>query len=568
MSAKKNNLIYVFYTLLIATIMLSVCAVVVTANQYEAIESYSLDTEEVSIVNDGWMTISDNLADFVDFGIPLDTKEITLSRIFIFDKNYVDNELSFMAYNSAVKVYQDGVLIYSFGDASAMRKGVLIGNYYCNVPLVVYPGEASEITIEFVSSSPVTVGSFMIGKTNAISATRFKASVSTIIFGVSVFGTIFIMLVIAFFCAKSFKLGESFYLLLCFIGTVAVWAISYNPVLGKMIARPEIITLINYESFMIMGIPFFMYLFYSFNKMKAVDIVGVLVLTVNFVVMNVMHFTGTANFANTVLATKLINLACVIMIAIQSVIELAFDRSKVTIPVVIGTFIIIIAVALQFLDMFNQHEQDGNIPYFELGLLLFTMIQVITLVDRIFVLVKEGQKVDSYIQIAKTDPLTGLGNRRALDTYISEIAATEAPTVRVGCIVCDLNDLKKTNDIYGHVVGDNLIKDFANCLKICFENRGVAFRTGGDEFFVMFSDVEVDMSAMMRRLTICIEGTNSTAEYKLSCSSGCHADYVPTNSEAAIWDVIKMADAEMYKQKKVDRQKRMGGDIIKSSILN
>ena len=64
------------------------------------------------------------------------------------------------------------------------------------------------------------------------------------------------------------------------------------------------------------------------------------------------------------------------------------------------------------------------------------------------------------------------------------------------------------------------------------------------------------MSAMMRRLMIGIEGSNTSTDYKLSCSSGCYADYVPSHNEAAVWDIIKFADAEMYKQKKKDREAR------------
>ena len=109
-------------------------------------------------------------------------------------------------------------------------------------------------------------------------------------------------------------------------------------------------------------------------------------------------------------------------------------------------------------------------------------------------------------------------------------------------------------------VGDQLIKDFAHCLEVCFEDRGIPFRTGGDEFYILFSDVEVDMAAMMRRLVIGIEGSNTNANYRLSCSSGCYADYVPSHNEQAIWDIIKFADAEMYKQKRKDRESRGGYD--------
>ena len=71
------------------------------------------------------------------------------------------------------------------------------------------------------------------------------------------------------------------------------------------------------------------------------------------------------------------------------------------------------------------------------------------------------------------------------------------------------------------------------------------------------------MSAMMRRLLIGIEGTATDSEIRISCSRGCYADYVPSHNEAAIWDIIKLADAEMYKQKKADRQARLKAGITR-----
>jgi len=83
---------------------------------------------------------------------------------------------------------------------------------------------------------------------------------------------------------------------------------------------------------------------------------------------------------------------------------------------------------------------------------------------------------------ARTDALTGLLNRRALDALLKEWAGSSlAGTVAV----LDLNGLKALNDQYGHAAGDAAIQLVARALKGLFRITDPVFRTGGDEFLVV-----------------------------------------------------------------------------------
>ena len=78
------------------------------------------------------------------------------------------------------------------------------------------------------------------------------------------------------------------------------------------------------------------------------------------------------------------------------------------------------------------------------------------------------------------DPLTGVGNRRAIREFEEE----ELDTSRsYGLIMCDINGLKAVNDNKGHDAGDELIKTAALCLTKVFSAENV-YRMGGDEFAV------------------------------------------------------------------------------------
>jgi diguanylate cyclase len=86
------------------------------------------------------------------------------------------------------------------------------------------------------------------------------------------------------------------------------------------------------------------------------------------------------------------------------------------------------------------------------------------------------------LELALTDPLTGLGNRRHFDERLRrELDRAEAEGTPLGLVVIDLNRLKAVNDRFGHDAGDRLLRDAAACLR----QGGEAFRFGGDEFALL-----------------------------------------------------------------------------------
>ncbi len=87
-----------------------------------------------------------------------------------------------------------------------------------------------------------------------------------------------------------------------------------------------------------------------------------------------------------------------------------------------------------------------------------------------------------------TDTLTGLGNRR---TFEDAIVRSKDHSM-LGVIFCDLNELKYTNDHFGHEAGDNYIKRFADILRNVIRNTGEICRISGDEFVTIIYDIEPD----------------------------------------------------------------------------
>jgi diguanylate cyclase (GGDEF)-like protein len=91
-------------------------------------------------------------------------------------------------------------------------------------------------------------------------------------------------------------------------------------------------------------------------------------------------------------------------------------------------------------------------------------------------------------QMALTDALTGLPNRRAVDVWASrELSAAARHDFAFWVVMADLDSFKKVNDTYGHDAGDSVLKTFAEILKTHTRQSDICARLGGEEFLVMMT---------------------------------------------------------------------------------
>ncbi|MEZ7007821.1 diguanylate cyclase domain-containing protein [Streptomyces sp. AD55] len=102
--------------------------------------------------------------------------------------------------------------------------------------------------------------------------------------------------------------------------------------------------------------------------------------------------------------------------------------------------------------------------------------------------IAQTERLEEARRLAYTDSLTGLANRRAVDTRLDEaIERHRREGVVVSLVVCDLNGLKRVNDTHGHAVGDRLLERFGSVLSLCgaMLPGALAARLGGDEFCLL-----------------------------------------------------------------------------------
>ena len=100
---------------------------------------------------------------------------------------------------------------------------------------------------------------------------------------------------------------------------------------------------------------------------------------------------------------------------------------------------------------------------------------------------------------AKIDPLTGVFNRRSIEIMlINQLSIAKLTNTPFSLAMLDIDDFKKLNDIYGHLIGDCVLRNLAMIIRENLRNSEFIFRYGGEEFLILlqFTDINSAKYAM------------------------------------------------------------------------
>ncbi|MFL0167265.1 GGDEF domain-containing protein [Candidatus Clostridium helianthi] len=179
-----------------------------------------------------------------------------------------------------------------------------------------------------------------------------------------------------------------------------------------------------------------------------------------------------------------------------------------------------------------------------------TLIKILIQKDNILKkLYLEKEKLSYY---ANTDVMTGVLNRRAgLEVLSDEFYSSKSNGKNIVVCFVDVDRLKIVNDTFGHEEGDNLLINVTNILKESIRKTDFIIRMGGDEFLIVFPKTTMkEVNNIWHKICKKVDGFNeNNTTYNLSLSYGFYEYKQEIKKKMSINDLIKEADAEMYKNK-------------------
>ncbi|MFC4100276.1 EAL domain-containing protein [Paenibacillus xanthanilyticus] len=108
-------------------------------------------------------------------------------------------------------------------------------------------------------------------------------------------------------------------------------------------------------------------------------------------------------------------------------------------------------------------------------------------------------KNDEIRHQAHHDPLTGLLNRHAFQDHIAQVTGREAEVGLAAVMFLDIDRFKSVNDLFGHSIGDAVIRETAARMRNELPEDGLAYRVGGDEFIVLLPGVGAEQAEQLAR---------------------------------------------------------------------
>ena len=161
---------------------------------------------------------------------------------------------------------------------------------------------------------------------------------------------------------------------------------------------------------------------------------------------------------------------------------------------------------------------------------------------------------------SRTDPLTGLANRRDMAERLGRQVASGAAEAAV--VLFDIDHFKHINDEHGHALGDEVLVAIANRLRDSLPTGGRVARWGGEEFLVLLPDIGVDavrtfFDRIRRAMRVPIDTTIGQIQSSLSAGF-CNLPLPGTNASSA-WHVsMQLADSALYLAKRAHRDTWVG----------
>lgn len=463
-----------------------------------------------------------------------------------------DYAICFRTSHSRVQVLIDGVEVYQYRWTDEFPLGNSPGSLWNIVDLSPkYSGKT--ITIKTDSPYDMYEGLFRTvtygDKTSIIMYLQKETRIMLILSCIPIVLGI-ILIIAAFFAGKEFSKRPFAYVGI-FLAVVGIWETTETGYLQFLKFDMYTVQIVNLLTFgiipllVIMALKYTNLLKYYFKRLFYINVIIYAVyVALQLLEISDMHQT-----------LWLIHLSMVIdSIFIFWDTKRYYDEQKdkgsficimITYSIVFFAIIIDIYRIYVYPDSYNGYAT-------RIAMVLFIVLMAVSIVQRSLAAERKNIERETIINMAYTDILTGIKNRRCFEEDVEKLADAKKS---FNIVAIDMNNLKMINDELGHKFGDEALIKVANALRI-FENYGEeCYRMGGDEFEVICKKMDIDdIDRVCEQINKKLAKTEYFPGIPLSIAYGSFR--FSANMDTEVNKVMARADKKMYEKKQ--QMKEMG----------
>lgn len=552
---KPDKARYIYPTVLLLSLLMYIISIMTSCSRSDV--PYSrLEDSGISSFSDNWH-VADSSGNINTVSEISEWKEDS-QKTLTFSKTLpelTDYDCLFIELNyTYVKVFINDSCIFDYSADKIYAPSGMTGHFTAQIPLDADMG-GQTVSIEvYQPYALLTTGlnSVMLGTGSAYITHYLSTHIELLI-------SLFLML-IAGICLTAVYLWQKFIrkldsyrmfrplaVLLLFS---VVWIFTDSQLPQLFWNNPVIICVLSFYSFMFLPIPVF-----SFVGRLCPDKYGVLtkvqfLLLINIMVQGMLFSLNIFSFVEMLPVTHFLIILSVVVLLVFLLKHYRKDRSQYTRPM-LSALVILIVSALFSLIHFYVSPQTDNSRYLRYGFLIFIGIMVYICIRVMLSFLHEYTEHQILKDMAYKDFLTGAESRLAFESLMEEMRSLSTP-VPVSLYTFDLNNLKTTNDTFGHMAGDIILKSAAMCITDVFRDLGRIFRIGGDEFVVIIQSDNDSPPELLDKLQDRIRLENETSKFPLSVSAGQASSKAVCGNSLDL--LLKKADLEMYRDKEIYRE--------------
>lgn len=514
---------------------------------------------QVKNVSSGWIDSKGNETTLDNISISKYSTEHSLNASLTYTLSGNDESIIFRARNVFADIYVNGepVSIDSYEQSKIFGKSPGSRWHITSLPYSDEPVTIQITATPCFNDSKGIIDNIYIGKTadiyKKVTLTRIiDFCISMILYFIGV-----ILLIIYIILHKKYHLSKDLLYLGLATFISAQWCACESLLWQLFAGHSEAFHLISYLSIIMLPIPFAMLALYRLgDKYKISTRIYAIAVFLNFFISSFLHLTGILEFHYTI---KFSHALLLILLPVGFIILESYTSASNTLKkkhtiIILGSFILLALFTVKGFYQYSTGQYGNYSSYIRIAIICFLVCLAIYQLSYMSYVYSKSRKADLMHILAITDNTTGLYNRTAFKEDEAKYNEILGKDRHIGIIQFDVNNLKKTNDTYGHEYGDMLIKTVGEGLKKCFGEYGKCYRMGGDEFMVVLDGIipNADYDTGINNLKLYCDEINR--QKKLPLPLVIAHGFVIAKGGNNLTAAMEEADLLMYKNKRMLKQ--------------